>query len=749
MADVTKLGNSDPSADFLAGLIRFTRSLRVRWPLIAGCLVVAVMLGAAYFLTAVRQYESLAEVFVLQTGGAEVEKNEGSAQRNLIDQMPNFERVLQSDSVIHDTLTQLPRIHRRDFTKLAGDRWVSSFRDRLSVSTVRRTNVIQVRYRSQDPQTAKTVVNQLLTTYLDVMNTMHQNSSLDTLRVLQGDLDKVVAELDEKEAEHLRMKTDSRVIFEREGKIVNVLQERVIELNKALIEAQKQSIDSRSLSMAVSEAFHNHEDLQEFAFKISPDTANELLKRRLGVDSRDAYTIGQLQRDLVEYQADFQKKSKYYGPNHPKWLDLQDKITRTQRFLSDQPKEAQRLANQGAEDLGPQLVEIARRRAANAAAHEQDLLAQFNHESNEALRLGRKTAEIALLDLSIGRLKGRESYLLVRIKNLALGKDQGIKTSIITHPQVNKLPVSPRLSIVGLLSLMGGVFGGCVLVVVRDLIDDRFRSPEDLRAQIGAPIIAIVRKMNPLAGVGLQSLYPFAKPNAVESEAFRSMRTTLDFSGEETRRLTISSTEPGDGKTTVMASLAVAFAQSGKRTLAIDGDMRRPGLTRLLQLTGKQGLSNILRDERPIEEIAPGIIVSLGQKNLDVIPAGPKPTNPVELLTGSRLEELVAWAELHYDQILIDAPPSLAVSDVQIIGRVVDGAIMAVRPDVNRRKMVLRAAETLTALGCRLVGLVVNQVTPKSGDDYSFYGYGYGDKEYGHDENAVLEADPVPLRKAA
>lgn len=129
--------------------------------------------------------------------------------------------------------------------------------------------------------------------------------------------------------------------------------------------------------------------------------------------------------------------------------------------------------------------------------------------------------------------------------------------------------------------------------------------------------------------------------------------------------------------------------------------------------------------------------------NLHVLGAGPKPLNPVELLASERLAELIAWADSRYDQILIDAPPSLAVADVQIIGRVVDGAILVVRPDTNHRRMVIRAAESMTALGCPLLGIVVNQIQHRAGDEYGYgYGYGYGGRAvYGYDQEEDLPID--------
>lgn len=167
--------------------------------------------------------------------------------------------------------------------------------------------------------------------------------------------------------------------------------------------------------------------------------------------------------------------------------------------------------------------------------------------------------------------------------------------------------------------------------------------------------------------------------------------------------------------------------------------MRRPGLTRLFERSGHGGLSTVLRDERPIVDAIGSLVYETELANLHVLPAGPKPINPVELLTSERLSELLAWAETQYDQVLIDAPPSLAVTDAAIIGRLVDGAILTVCPELNRRKAVLRAAEALTSLGCELHGVVLNRV--EAGQAGYGHGYGYG---YGYGEEVPVEDDGMP-----
>ena len=195
----------------------------------------------------------------------------------------------------------------------------------------------------------------------------------------------------------------------------------------------------------------------------------------------------------------------------------------------------------------------------------------------------------------------------------------------------------------------------------------------------------------------------------------------------------VSSPEPGDGKTTVLANLAVAYAQADKKTLLIDADLRRPGLTNLMNLRGMTGLSELLRSDGDIAQLAAAHIQPSGMKGLDILPCGPRPSNPGELLGSPRFSQLLAWAETAYDQILVDSPPAMATSDAALIGRLVDGAVLVVQPAKNRRRLVIRLVENLAVLKIPVLGLVVNRVGSSNEQGYYNYysGYGYG-YDYGY-----------------
>jgi succinoglycan biosynthesis transport protein ExoP len=754
---MTTLPNTDTTPhetnELLAIALRFLRSVRSRKEVMIAVVAVAAVIGGTYFLLTARKFESSAELLVLETGKKTLNaSNENQQQLN--DAMPNYERLLMSDAVLKTTLKGLAPEHRSDFADVVPSKWLDAFRKLISVSVTKRTNILRVTYRSENPETAYFVVAGLLQSYLDEMNAIHRDSAHDLLDILTREKLRLEGDIHVAETELLRMRSESQLLFDSGSKSTNVVTDQVLKFNEALVEAQKVLLDSRAYYLAVVTAIERGEDIQQLAAKVNEGFATELLKKNMGVDPADGYTFSRIQQQLMADESELQKKLETLGERHPRIQELRSRIFQANKWVTERPRQvADAIKLISDQELRPRLLEMANQRYQMASQHERELRAEYERLRQIALGLNQQLAEVEFKDLEVARMRRYYDVLLDTIKNVNLGKDQGVRTRVILEPKIDKQPVSPRLSLTGLATLALGLFFGSAAVYVMDLIDDRFRSPDDLRREIGVPVLAMIRKLPPLEGEGLQTIYPFAKPNSVESEAFRALRTAIDFSGEDLHRLTISSTEPSDGKTTVIASLAVAFAQAGRRTLVIDGDMRRPGMTTLLQLRRQPGLSTLLRDRRPVDEMVSEVVVKTDMELLDIIPSGPRPQNPAELLGTDRMQDLVSWAEGKYDQILIDAPPSLAVTDVQIIGRLVDGAIMTVRPDKNRRRMVIRAAESLTALGCRLVGLVVNQLASKGNDEYSYgYGYGYGYGEgYGHDEAPEHDemGEAVGDRKAA
>ena len=444
--------------------------------------------------------------------------------------------------------------------------------------------------------------------------------------------------------------------------------------------------------------------------------------------------VMRVRQQLINDQVELQNKSGEYGPNHPLIQKLTTRIRDRQKWLAERPKSVvDQMQKLSEAQLTPSLIDMSRQRLRYAESRETALRQDFERENRTVSSYEYQMSRIKLLNFDLARKRELSVALIDQINRTDLGKERGgLRTKIVSHPKAARLPVTPRLLVVALCALACGLGGGLGVIYILDVLDDRFRSPEELRLQLDVPVLALVGEMPVTDEPGLSSVRMLSEPNSTDTEAFRTLRTALSFAGRPTQQLVVTSTEPGDGKTTVLTNLGVAFAQSGKRTLVIDADMRRPGLTRKLNLKGPRGLSTILQSEEPIGISAASNLLATELNSLDVIPAGPRPGSPAELLHGGRFAELIAWAESAYDQILIDAPPTLAVSDPAIIGTMVDGVLLVVRPGTNRRRMVLRAAESITAIDADLLGVVINNVDSDTGSDYDGYGYEYG----GEDEPA-------------
>jgi capsular exopolysaccharide synthesis family protein len=716
----------------MVGVRHFVRILlRHRW-IIVLCVMLSGGIGALYYTTSERLYVSKAELYILDSGGTLLEK--GESHQSLTDSMPTYERVLQSNVVIRNALQAIPEKHLVDFDDAAQNKWPEILLKSLKISQVRRTNVLQLEYTSKHPESAAVIVDALIESYLAFMKSTQQDSAEGRLELLTVEKRNLEKQIREKETQHLSLRGQTDVLFGEGDKNINMVNDRVVALNKAWVDAKQKSLDAFTFMNSVHRAIENGENIQEYAMQTSSNIGEEMLKRKLGVDNNDSWSIAQAQQQLLKDRADLENKRTKYGERHPAIQELIQKIQVTETWLTNRHSANSAAVTLSNVELAPQLMEMAQHKYQNCYAHEQAIYQQFFQEKQRAMNLNQQLAQLEILGLDLKRMRSYYDLLVDRIKDIDLGKQNSLQISIVGHPTINAIPVSPKFTLTVLFSLISGITLGAAIIYLIDMFDDRFRTADDLQAQLNLPILAMIRQFQNNGLSGLPGINTFYDPKSVESEGFRTLRTKIDFSGDEMRRISISSTEPSDGKTTVISNLAVTFAQSGRKTLIIDGDMRRPGLTKVFLYRGAKGLSTLLRDTRPYDEIFEDNVIHTEMPLLDVIPSGPRPINPVELLTDQRMSELLAWAESRYDRILIDAPPALAVADPAIIGRLVDGSVLTVRPDKNRKNMVYRAAESLGSLGANILGIVVNQLPPDSQE----YGYGYGynySYGYGHDNH--------------
>lgn len=218
----------------------------------------------------------------------------------------------------------------------------------------------------------------------------------------------------------------------------------------------------------------------------------------------------------------------------------------------------------------------------------------------------------------------------------------------------------------------------------------------------------------------VEQLEIIKRPKSVISEQFRTLRTNILFTStdKKVKRILFTSSEPGEGKSTVSANTAVAFAQAGHKTLLIDADMRKPTQHKIFSYMNTSGLSNLIAGQAALE----GVTKKTEVENLDVMTSGPVPPNPAELLGSSTMARILEVLDEHYDIIIIDTSPVLAVTDAKIIAHHVDGCLLVVNGTNTYRDKIIDAKNELEKSDAKILGVVLNELDAKDeGSNYYYY----------------------------
>ena len=316
-----------------------------------------------------------------------------------------------------------------------------------------------------------------------------------------------------------------------------------------------------------------------------------------------------------------------------------------------------------------------------------------------------------------------------QLKQAQLVSDYGSVTAqTISPPQVK--PIRPWATAVVVLALLVGSGVGTGAALLIEMVEARVRTVTEMRAIVNLPVISLIPLLSEqqLPGLTKCGLVCHEAPRSLAAELYKSARTQLEIVRRERRAqiLLVSSPSSGDGKTTTSSNLAICHAHAGRKTLLIDGDLRRPSIHSIYGLKRDRGLSQILGEELPFDNVVQPTAIA----NLDVITSGPEVSNPAELLSATVFGQFLEELRPVYDCIIIDAPPLLIVTDPWIISAIADGLILVVRVGEVRRQALEQTMEILKTLGTPALGVVINGITrDQFGFDNRFntlYGYGYG-----------------------
>ncbi|HEX5754965.1 MAG TPA: polysaccharide biosynthesis tyrosine autokinase, partial [Arenimonas sp.] len=265
-------------------------------------------------------------------------------------------------------------------------------------------------------------------------------------------------------------------------------------------------------------------------------------------------------------------------------------------------------------------------------------------------------------------------------------------------------------------------FGGVLLAFLFEHLDDTLKSPDELEKLLGMPVLGIIPKLK----APQTPNEALDDPRSAFAEAYRSVRTALQFSTGSgvPRCLLVTSSTPAEGKSTTALTLAKNFAQLGKRVLIVDCDLRNPSLHRVLGIENSQGLSNYLAGAAKATEV----IQPTSTQGLMIMPTGPLPPNPAELLMGPKMVSLLTVAAEKFDQLILDGPPVMGLADAPILSNLANGTLLVVESGETRIAVAKNAIKRLLAARAHVIGTLLTKFEAKHAGNG--YGYGYGDYSY-------------------
>ncbi len=391
----------------------------------------------------------------------------------------------------------------------------------------------------------------------------------------------------------------------------------------------------------------------------------------------------------------------------------------------EDPAQAAAIANALAEQLIATSPAIQGRQTEFQKSIDEDLQAtqdQINSIQAQVAKLSAlpspSPSDAATLETLQGRLVTlRSTYASL----LAYSNADASNLLTVVEPAVAPTsPVSPKPLLNTLLAAVVGLLMGTGLIAFLEYLDDTVKDAETVQEIMGLGILGSIARMP--GGRGRSELYRLATivyPRSGTAEAFRALRTNIEFASVDApiRTLLVTSSNEGEGKTVTASNLAIVFAQAGLRVILVDTDFRQPGIHRIFNVPNTQGLTSLLRsDEATVELVAQ----ASDQANLRIVTTGPLPPNPVELLASQRMRAVLARLRAESDIVVFDAPPLRAVTDAAVLSSYLDAAVLVVDAGRTRRAALRQGQEALARAGAHVLGVVFNRV-PRA-DLPSYYG---------------------------
>ncbi|BCS95607.1 chain-length determining protein [Desulfoluna limicola] len=558
----------------------------------------------------------------------------------------------------------------------------ASLINELNIKPTKDSKIVNISYEFGNPVIASMVVNAFTRAYVEELLEMRMKATGYTVQWMSKKAEEQRRQLETAEkALNSYMRRQDIVAIENN---ISIGPQRVNELSAKLTEAET-----------------SKEELRTICAKLQVVSRDEVMAVP-AVSNHEV--IRDIRRDLVKAEQTLMEHSKKYGRRHPVMIRANNELELLQRNLA---AETERVIQSIQNDY-----ELSRENVKN-------LNAQLLAARGEAITLSEKYVQYKILNRDVETYRHLYNALIAKIKEQTLSEEvQPVNVWTVEAAVPPSSPVNMHRMRKLLLGVLLGLFGGVGLVFFVEYLDNTVKSVEEAEDRFGLPVLGVISQMPPKEGRVEEVVK--TSPLSSISESYKSLRASLMLTSrdEPPKRVLFTSMAPADGKTTTAVNLATALANSGKKVLIIDADLRKPNLGKVLGISTDEGLSTYLSGNSD-----EAVIAETDVANLSAILAGPVPPLPSELLSSERLKNLLDTMAESYDMVVIDSPPVMPVSDSLILSQLVDSTVVVVRAGKTTCDMLERGLKALRHVGTDVKGLVINGASAKNGG-YYYYGYG-------------------------
>jgi capsular exopolysaccharide synthesis family protein len=694
-----------------------------RWILLLS-IALALAAGFLYLSRSTPIYTSTSKVYVEQTGPKIITGTEEGVMTRSTNYLYTQTELLKSTPILAAAIDTAGIGQLKTFANV--DNPIAYLKKTVDVTVGKKDEIISVSFDCPYPAEAAQLVNALVDSYVTYHATRKRSTSAEVLKILQNEKDRRSQELSEKLKAMMDFKKEN-IGLAFESSQGNVILERLDRLSAVLTEAQLAAIESRSAYETTSKMVSDPTMLKQFV---------EAQRSKSGYVSQDGEEA-ELKSRLDQLRLRRADRLREVKPDHPAIKALETEITHVQERIAG-------LTVQFAQAH----LQVAEQQYLAAKEKQDQITKYFQEQRQQVVELNEQLTQYTILQSEWEQTKKLCDILDDRIKELHVTEDVGaLNISILEVARPATSPSKPQRARVMGFALVLGLMLGAGLALLRDWLDQKLHSAEEISAVLGLPVLGAVPSMSGRESAVSRGQKVHLDSGSRAAEAYRTIRTAVFFGApkDEAKTVLITSPAPLDGKTSLVSNLAIAMAQAGQKTLIIDADFRRPMQHQIFKLNhDHKGLSSVLAGTTTLQEA----IQRTEIKDLEVLPSGPAVPNPSEMLNSETFARTLEHLCEGYDRIVIDSPPVMPVTDSQILAAICNITLLVLRAERSTRKAGQQARDALLSVGAHILGAVVNDVRRKSArygyhGAYGYYYYRYD--RYGRQKNKAGERKPAAI----